>query len=427
MTACTFSRRQFLRSTAKIGVALTLASSSWPPTSLVHAEEGAAIPMPNGLDVWKLPEVQKYVVAGKGALWVAGRLLNVFRNNLLFENLPANLQLKYQFAGAQYKSLPAARGLWESVPAPVRAAGPEAVWKFHKGKDWSHIVPRSVGGPATADNGVWWSSMKNKILGANEMSAADLADARAVLRSEAIRSTIRLTLNGMVKGAIIGVVAGALLASLECGLEYAEGNITWSQMVNKIVRASIFAGIGGMVITGLIIGISLLFPFMIPVFTAVIFALQGVSLLFLGRHLFELAKGWWEVLDGAGKLADFVEILGNAQSVMRNAFNELREEGAGAVVGWLETLAERVGADTVWEWIASRTQFAMEQAGELTASLAEWDSVLDLDVGAIGEAVARVVATEFEEALSTTEGLLENISVYQRSAHRKDPLRPLAV
>ena len=102
---------------------------------------------------------------------------------------------------------------------------------------------------------------------------------------------------------------------------------------------------------------------------------------------------------------------------MRNAFNELREEGAGTIIGWLETLAERVGADAVWEWIASRTQFAMEQAGELTASLAEWDGVLDLDVGAIGEAVARVVATEFEEALSTTEELLKNISAYQRNAH----------
>ena len=373
-----------------------------------------------------MPAAQNYLAADKGALWLSGRFLNSFRNNLVWENLPTKLQTKYHFAGAEYKSLPAARGLWESIPAPVRAAGPEAVWKFHRGKDWSHIVPRSVGGPATADNGVWWSSIKNKRLGPNEMTAADLVDARAVLRSEAIRTTLRLTLNGMVKGAIIGVVAGALLACLECGLEYAEGEISWAEMVDKIVKASIFAGLGGLIIAGLIVGISLLFPFMIPIFAPLMFALQIVSILFLGRHLFKLARRWWKVLDGAGKLADFGEILGSAQSVMQNAFDELREEGAGAVIGWLEALVERVGAEKVWEWVASRTQFAMEKAGELTESLSTWDSFITLDAGPIGEAVARVVATEFEEALSTTDQLLESIASYRSDAHRKMPNSALA-
>ena len=419
MTDHTFNRRHFLRSTAKVGMALTLANTLWLPSSTVQAQSSTFIPIPEGLEILSLPGVQRHVAAGKGSLWVSGRFLNSFRNNLVFENLPPRLIAKYQFAGAEYKSLPAARGLWESVPARVRVAGPEAVWKFHKGKDWSHIVPRAVGGPATADNGVWWSSMKNRILGPNEMSAADLADARAVLRSEAIRSTLKLTLNGMVKGAIIGVVAGALLACLECGLEYAEGNITWTQMVDKIVKASIFAGLGGLIITGLVIGISLLFPFLIPIFTSLFFVLQIVSLVFLGRHLFKLAKGWWEVLDGSGKLKDFADILGIAQSVMQNAFDELREEGAGAIVGWLGALAERVGADEVWEWIASRTQFATDKAEELRDSLAQWDNLLEFDAGAIGEEVARVVATEFEEALSTTEGLLQSISEYGDSANRK--------
>ena len=415
------SRRMFLKSTATIGLALTLASSPWPPTTVVHAQGTVSIPIPPGLEILNLPAAQKYLAADKGSLWISGRFLNSFRNNLAWENLPTRLQTKYHFAGAEYKSMPAARGLWESVPAPVRAAGPEAVWKFHRGKDWSHIVPRSVGGPATADNGVWWSSIKNRRLGPNEMTAADLADARVVLRSDAIRSTLRLTLNGMVKGAIIGVVAGALLACLECGLEYAEGEISWGQMVEKVAKASLFAGLGGLIVAGLIIGISLLFPFMIPILTPLLFALQIVSLLFLGRHLFKLARGWWEVLDGAGKLEDFKDILESAQAVMQNAFNELREEGAGAVLGWLEALAERVGADEVWEWIASRTQFAMEKAGDLTDSLSTWESFSMLDARPIGEAVARVVATEFEEALSTTDQLLQSIADFETRAHRREP------
>ena len=140
------TRRNFLKSSAAAGIALTLASSPLPPTTLVHAQQSALIPVPKGLEVLKLPAVQSHMAAGKGSLWVSGRFLNSFRNNLLFEKLPTSLKVKYHYAGAEYKSFPAARGLWESVPAPVRAAGPEAVWKFHKGKDWSHIVPRASGG-----------------------------------------------------------------------------------------------------------------------------------------------------------------------------------------------------------------------------------------------------------------------------------------
>ena len=412
------TRRYFLKSTLAAGIALTLASSPLPPTTLVHADEDTNVPIPKGLEALNLPEVQSHVAAGKGPLWVAGRFLNLFRDNLSFENLPNSLKVKYHYAGAEYKSLPAARGLWEGVPAPVRAAGPEAVWKFHQGKDWSHIVPRAVGGPATADNGVWWSSMKNKRLGPNAMSAADLADARAVLRSEGIRSTLKLALSGMVKGAIIGVVAGALMACLVHGLEYAEGNIFWAEMADRVVRASIFAGLGGIITTGLIIGISLLFPFLIPIFAPLLFALQIVSLLFLGRHLFKLAQGWWEVLDGAGKLADFGDILRNAQSALSEAYNQLREEGAGSVLEWLEALAKRIGADNVWEWIAANSQVVVEKAGEFTGSLADWDDLLEFEAGAIGEAIARVVADEFEEALSTTEELLQGIGDYGQKAFR---------
>ena len=102
-------------------------------------------------------------------------------------------------------------------------------------------------------------SIKNRSLGPIEMSRRGLGGCQSVLRSEAIRATVVQTLSGMVKGAIIGVVAGALLACLECGLEYARGNITWSEMVDKVVKASIFAGLGGLIIAGLIIGISLHF------------------------------------------------------------------------------------------------------------------------------------------------------------------------
>ena len=76
-------------------------------------------------------------------------------------------------------------------------------------------------------------------------------------------------------------------------------------MVYKIVESSIIAGAGAVIVTGLIVGISLLFPFVIPIFMPVLFALQIVSLVFLGRQLVPLAKGWWEVLNGQELLGRF--------------------------------------------------------------------------------------------------------------------------
>ena len=75
----------------------------------------------------------------------------------------------------------------------------------------------------------------------------------------------------------------------------------------------------------------------------------------------------------------------------------------------------------MWAWIASRTQFALEKAGEMTDTLSDWEGLQDFDTGTIGEAVARVVATEFEEALSTTEGLLDSIADYGSTVNLKMP------
>ena len=67
----------------------------------------------------------------------------------------------------------------------------------------------------------------------------------------------------------------------------------------------------------------------------------------------------------------------------------------------------------------------MEMAAELSDSIADGDNLLTIETGALGEAVARVVATEFEEALTTTEGLLERITDYQASAHRQEQFSAL--
>ena len=230
-----------------------------------------------------------------GPLWVAGHFLTTFTRNLNFNNLPAILIGKYQMAGNEVKTLSQAQAVWESIPIQVRAGGPEALWKLHQGKQWSHIIPKSWGGPSTADNAIWWGSEKNRALGANRMSQADIADAKAVLRSDAILATVAQTATSMVRGAMVAVVVDGALTCLECGLDYAEGKITWREMTQMVVLSGVIAGGGAFITTGLIVGISLLFPFLIPILTPVLLVLQATSLAFLGAKGVRLAKGWWAV------------------------------------------------------------------------------------------------------------------------------------
>ena len=437
MSPYNFSRRQFLRSTTRLGLTLTLATTLSPAAAVVQADEGPYISILGGLDILKMPDIQEYLGAGTGALWVAGSYLNTFAHNLNFNNLPAILKVKYQFAGVEYKALPAAEAIWKTIPAPIRTGGPDALWKFHIGKDWSHIIPKSWGGPTTAENGIWWSSAKNKSLGPNPMSPADIADAKAVLRTEAIRATVVQTLSGMVKGAMLAVVVGGVLACLECGLEYAEGKIKWGEMVKKIVERIIIAGAGALIVTGLIVGISLLFPFLIPIFLPVIVVLQIASLVFLGQQLIPLAKGWWEVLNGQELLDATSSILEDVWSDLSSAYKDAEENVLNVVWDWVVAMADRVGLDTAWEsaieiirtlgidrawvWFAAQTQTVAGKAAGIASTLNSWDYELgvDVNVDSLRGSIATVIASDFQDAISATEELLRSIGDYRKNANPK--------
>ena len=435
MTEFTLSRRQFLRSTTRIGVTLALTTGLCRPVRPVQAQETSLISIPQGTDILSDSDVQNWIAAGLGGLWVAGNFLNFFARNLVFENLPAALKLKYLLAGGEYKSMPAAKAIWETIPAPIRAGGPEALWKFHKGKDWSHIIPRSWGGPTTAENGIWWCSPCNKSLGPRPMPPAIVDLARMLLQFEAMRFAILQTLRSMVRGGMVGVVVGGLLTCLECGLQYAEGKISWREMVAKIVNSSIVAGTMAFTITGLIVGVSLAFPFLIPIFAPLLIVLQTVGLVFLGQQVIALARGWWKVLDVEDGLETLSEVLENVGSNLKSLFKDAEENVISVVWGWIATMADRVGIDRAlelaieriqrlgidkaWVWFAAQTQEVARNAADLASALRTWEyqSEVDVNVNAIKESIASVVTSEFQDAISTTEGLLRSIGDYGKDAN----------
>ena len=236
---------------------------------------------------------------------------------------------------------------------------------------------------------------------------------------------------------MLAVVVGGVLSCLECGLEYAEGKIKWGEMVKKIVERIIIAGAGALIVTGLIVGISLLFPFLIPLFLPVIVVLQIASLVFLGQQLIPLAKGWWEVLNGQELLDATSSILKDVWSDLSSAYKDAEENVLNVVWGWVVAMADRVGLDTAWEsaieiirtlgidrawvWFAAQTQTVAGKAAAIASTLNSWDYELgvDVNVDSLRGSIATVIASDFQDAISATEELLRSIGDYRKNANPK--------
>ena len=451
MTDPTLTRRQFLHGTTRIGLTLSLATVLGPSPSPVLAQKTPQFLNTHGTDILSDHDVQHWIVSGLGGLWVAGEFLNSFARNLVFDNLPQELKQKYRLAGGEYKSLPAARAIWETIPAQIRAAGPEALWEFHKGKDWSHIIPKSWGGPVTPPNGIWWCSPCNKRLGPRPMNPAALAQARTLLLSEGMRSTITQTIKGSVKGGMVSVVLGALLGILEHGLDFAEGKITFLDMMGETVKESIMAGSLGFIITGIIVGIGLAFPFLIPVFAPLLIVLQAVGLVFLGQHVFGLAVRWWQALHLEEGLETIIEVLNNVKVNLEGLYKDVEKnvrrvawgwlgETAGWVVtaarwlgfdwawGWAAYLLRRTGISNTFAWFAYQTGPVTNMASDFISSLLSWNyhSYVEVKKVEVEKSIADVVATEFPPAISTTDNLLRSIGDF-RPTYRGKPTKTLLV
>ncbi|MFM6395243.1 MAG: hypothetical protein ACKPFF_00995, partial [Planktothrix sp.] len=78
-------------------------------------------------------------------------------HNIRFENLPKQLQLKFARAGIRsgMRNVQEAAKVFESIPAQIRAQGPEAIRNFCQDKDWSHIRAHINGGGSEANNGIF--------------------------------------------------------------------------------------------------------------------------------------------------------------------------------------------------------------------------------------------------------------------------------
>ena len=130
------------------------------------------------------------VSAAVAGLAAAGQSLAKYAGNLDWTTIDPSKFVDAGTRGAG-RTLEEARLVWESIPEPLRALGPDEIERQLEGLDWSHIVPFSKGGGNEAANGIFELAEFNQERGAEPMTAAELDAASKVLLDKAFDSALQ--------------------------------------------------------------------------------------------------------------------------------------------------------------------------------------------------------------------------------------------
>lgn len=211
-------------------------------------------------------------------------------HNIRFENLPTNLQLKFARAGVRdgIRDVQEAAKVFESIPAQIRAQGPEAIRNFCQDKDWSHIKAHVNGGGSEAGNGIFEHFWVNRARGGADMTAAELAVAKQVLADAAFKAAVAEIVGAAIKGAIAAAVIELVFSILENSLLCVEGKITQSELVEKVATATAQAGIAGGIITAILLTLCMIFPPIAALLGAAAMPLAVAGVGFMGIRAWEI-------------------------------------------------------------------------------------------------------------------------------------------
>ncbi len=218
-------------------------------------------------------------------------------HNICFDNLSLQMQLKFARAGVRHgmRNFQEAAKVFETIPAQVRAQGPEAIRKFCSDKDWSHIKAYVNEGGSEASNGIFEQFWINRARGGADMTPKELAAAKKVLADAAFKAAVSEVVGAAIQGAVVAAAVELVFSLLENSLLCVEGKITQQELVQRVTVATATAGIAGAVMTGVLMAICMMFPsiaFLLGV-AAVPLALVGIG---------SMSVRGWEIFCHADKL-----------------------------------------------------------------------------------------------------------------------------
>ena len=351
-TSVTLSRRTFLRWCTYSSLLLALWPSSQVQALSFNRLQKVSIPgAQSGLNS---PQFQDHLQTGTAPFLVAVLLLNNFRRNLDFENLPQTMKDQFRKAGGTSRDLVETRKVWETIPKSIRAIGPTATQQALESKDWSHIVSKSNGGSDLADNGIFEKSSINRRRGSRNMTPEELEAARKVLNNAKLQAIISQTLSAMLKGAMVGVAITLIYHLFDSGLKVFEGTMTPEECYCNIVSAAIVSGASSVIIMGIITGLTLAFPVLISIFLYLSIPFAAVGYVVLGYQFYKMGKSWFVALERAGVFEQFSVVLATLEAGMRSVVHTT----------WIQDITSRFEKwqpVDVWQNLKSRTLANVEK------------------------------------------------------------------
>ena len=220
--------------------------------------------------------------------------LSRYAGNLNWSNIDPTKYLKAGMHGG-VRSIEAAKGVWETIPAGIRAQGQGATKAYLQNMDWSHFEPYIPGLNDGPEDAIFEDSSLNQARGRAPMTKEEISAARRVLQRINVQAIVE---ESTKMGARVGLaslgVAGAV-AVLDYGLQYQEGKITADEMLSRIGEEVALAGAGGAAMSALVIAAALMFPPLIPVMSTISIPLIVFGFAVMGERLVGAGTGWYEV------------------------------------------------------------------------------------------------------------------------------------
>ena len=306
----------------------------------------------------------QYARTGALPLWVAGMFINSWQNNINFGSLPQDLVDYYRRAGGAYRDIPGAEAIWKTIPENIRLSGPAALRQFHGDRDWSHFIPRSVGGSDSANSGIFENAVINRARGAATMSAEEISLATKALNSADVRYAVTLAARSVVAGGLAVTVAEGVFAVMDYGLQYYDGEINRAELYVQVWERLISAGFAAVAIVGIVMGLAILFPALLSVLGALALPLAVVNFILIGHRFYTLATEWVERVG----LAPVLDVWNKAKEITAEAW----EESAGIFDDYI-----RGPTQSAQEWVEESLRALFDRvfdwAGEIIPPLMWWE------------------------------------------------------
>ena len=200
------------------------------------------------------------------------------------------------------------------------------------------------------------------------MSADAIAQARAALNTEAVRSAVKLTASSMVGASLFVAATEATFAVMEYGLLYQEGKLSQAEMNSMIAQHVLQNAALAIVVAGLVVGLTIVFPPLLPVLSHMTLPMAFASFALVGHRFYTLDAEWKQRVG----IAPLQEAWDESKAVSMQVWEEASSIFAG-FQEHLENASEWVlrEAEDVSQWVSHGTWVLGIVRLEASAAL-EW-------------------------------------------------------